>query len=182
MTDQAGNDWKLEIRPGRIAPLIEVLLVWLACMPLILWGLLGEPGIGFALICSGFPLVITYYGLRSAFSGSGVITIDEQGFEVVRPSSRPERFSWSDIDAFFVGAFGASPFYAGKPVPHFFVREGKGGRREVWLPSNTGLSAETLTGAMEFLRLQALAGWPQRPGDLRELVEASSSVGRSTGA
>jgi hypothetical protein len=167
----SSTEWRFSIQPNRATALAAVILVWLFFAPLIAWGIFGEPGPGAAIIFTGFPLVITYYGLKSALGVSGKIDIDREGFSVMRGLTKTERFAWSEVGGFVIGKFGMSPTYDGKDVPHFLVPDGSGGWRENWLPANTGYSADKLVAAMEKLRLLALAGWPQQPTSLKDIFD-----------
>ncbi len=163
--------WRLDIRPRRLASLAAIAVIWIVCAPLIAWGVVGKQGPIFIASCPAFPLLITYYGLQSAVRGAGRISVDRDGFSVQRPGAGTARFSWRDVQRFFVGALGASPVYDGHPTVHFEVADGRGASREEWLPGNLGLPPAQLVLVMEKLRGLAQQGWPTTPGSLQELIE-----------
>ncbi|MCC6915559.1 MAG: hypothetical protein IT566_17815 [Rhodospirillaceae bacterium] len=162
--------WRLDIRPRRFASLIAVAIIWIVCGPLIAWGIAEKQGIMFVVICSAFPLLITYYGLQSTLRDAGHVSVDREGFFVRRPGGETKRFAWHEIRRFFVGTFGASPVYEGQPVAHFEVVDNAGNSREEWLPGNLGLSPMQLMCAMEKLRKLAQQGWPSTPCSIQELI------------
>lgn len=163
--------WQLEIRPRRSAPLAAIAIIWIVCGPLIAWGIAENQGPIFTAICTAFPLLITYYGLQSAFRGAGRISVDRDGFSVQRPGTGTVRFAWRDVQRFFIGKFGASPAYEGHPVAHFEIVDAAGGSREEWLPGNLGLTPAQLVRAMEKLRELAQQGWHTTPGSLQEIIK-----------
>lgn len=168
----AEAEWQLTIWANRLQALLAVMLAWLLCLPLILWGIWGEPGPVFALMSGAFPAVITYYGLKSAWGLTGRIDIDREGFSVQRPHGGPQRYAWSQVESFFVGRFATGPIYDGMPVPHFRLH---GEASEHWLPGNTGLSPDQLVMVMEQLRRLAIAGWPRYPARIGELLPRKST-------
>lgn len=165
------SDWRLDIQTNRVGSLIALALLWLVFGPLIAWAILGEMGLMFLLACAAFPLLITYYGLKSAFGKAGHVSIDRDGFSVQRPDSGVERFEWPEVRRFFVGKFGATEIYDGSDVPHFEFADGTGGWRESWLPGNLGIPPDQLVMAMEKLRTLAMQGWPTRPASIEELLQ-----------
>lgn len=165
------SDWRLDLRPNARGTLIILALVWLVCSPLIAWSIFGDPGLVGVLSIFAFPLLMTYYGLKTAFGGSGHVSIDRDGFSVQRPSSEIERFQWPEVRRFFVAKIGGTGVGDGTDVPHFEVADGAGGWRETWLPGSLGIPADQLVMAMEKLRMLAMQGWPTHPTSIQELLQ-----------
>ncbi len=165
------SDWRLDLRPNARGSLIALALIWLVCSPLIAWAILGEMGLVFLVSSAAFPLVMTYYGLKTAFAGSGHVSIDRDGFSVQRPNSEIERFQWPEVRRFFVAKIGEDGPHDGTDVPHFEVADGAGGWRETWLPGSLGIPPDRLVMAMEKLRTLAMQGWPTHPSSIEELLQ-----------
>jgi len=165
--------WSLELAAPRAAPLLAIAFVWpfaLGLLALVHYGP-DAPPLGFSLlIVLSFPIVITYYGLKSAFLGSGRVRIDRDGFSVSR-GFHEERHVWADVERFYVDQFGADEGLEGRPVPHFVLSNGS----VHWLPGNLGLDAAHFVRLM--MRLQALAarGWPWLPSSVADALRADAS-------
>ena len=163
------SQWSITVKTNRTGSLFAILLIWLflAIFTAVIVFATGEPPY-YMLAGIPFALIITYYGLKSAFAGSGTLTIDSEGFTVQRGMRARSRFVWSDVEKFEVGSLGRSPVYEGHPVPHFILRDGQ---RE-GLPGNIGFQAQELVAAMERMRKLALHGWTRKPHSLRDMLSS----------
>jgi hypothetical protein len=158
----SGNDWKLHIAPDRQGTLRAMGLAWAFALGalFLVTSATGAMRLGTALlICLPFPLLISYYALKSTGLGAGALTIDKRGFAIADGAGPPRHYDWRDVERFHLRALGKSPIYEGTPVPHFTLR---GGTRE-GLQANLGFSAEELVRLMERLRRLAEQGWPALP-------------------
>lgn len=169
MIDRVSVDsWHINIAPSRKSALLAVALAWIfGLMVFALVYFYGESkSLGFAtLISFGFPTVISYYGLKSAFLGAGRVSLDSDGFSIARGIS-DERHAWADVQRFYVDRFGASPVYEGRLVPHFRLKNGEVG----WLPNNLGFNGPQLVTAMERMRQLAEHDWPYRPNSITDAL------------
>ena len=166
------GEWRLVIEQDRRGALIASAIAWAACLPLA-YLLSAEMGSAAYVFILPFPVVTSFYALRSAFGENGRIEIDRQGFSVGRAAS-VERFDWDIIDNFRLGALGASAIHAGVPVVVFDIRDAVGRLHEQGLPGNTGLEVGRLLAGMQSLLELSRAGWPSLPATV---VEAFPAVG-----
>lgn len=165
----ASAQWSLEIRPRTGTAIVAVLVTWLLVVGVL--ALVRATAIdvtAYLWLALPFPILITYYGLRTAFLNAGRLRMDADGFSIKRGLRRPLRYSWTDVERFFVAAHGAGPVYEGRPVARFALRDTEVGG----LPDNLGLDAPKLALAMERLRKLALQGWPRRPRTPDEILLA----------
>ena len=165
----ASAKWILEIRPRIGTTIVAVLVAWLFVLGVL--ALLRATAINvtaYLWLVLPFPAVITYYGLKTAVLNAGRLRIDAEGFSTTRGLRRPLRYSWEQVEGFFVGRLGAGPLYEGRPVARFALRDAEVGG----LPDNLGLEAERLVLMMERLRKLALLGWPRRPRTPEEILLA----------
>jgi len=164
MAQSAGTSgaWQLELKAGKASALGALFLVWpfgLGVFALVHFSA-GDLPLGVsALLTLSFPAVISYYALKTVFLDAGHMLIDRDGFSIRRGSRDLQRYSWQDVDHFFVDHFGTTPIHPGREVPHFRLRDGS----KDWLPSNLGLDAAHFVLLMERLRKLAQRGWPRQP-------------------
>jgi len=173
MTETAARSgtWQLELQAGKASAMGALLLVWpfgLGALALLHFTSDNLPLWVSALLTLSFPVVISYYGLKTIFLEAGHVLIDRDGFSIRRGSRHVQRYAWQDVERFFVDRFGTSPIHPGREVPHFLLRAGG----KDWLPSNLGLDAALFVLLMERLRKLALRGWPSTPGSITDALGA----------
>lgn len=156
----ASAQWSLEIGPRIGTTIVAVIVAWLFVLGVL--ALLQATAIDVTVylwLVLPFPVIITYYGLKTAVLNAGRLRMDAEGFSIARGLQRPLNHSWAQVERFFVGRLGAGPLYEGRPVARFVLRDAEVGG----LPDNLGLDAEKLVLMMERLRKLALLGWPRGP-------------------
>lgn len=165
----AGVQWRLEIRPRKGGAILAILAVWLFIAGVLaLLHVTMINAMAFLWLVLPFPVLITFYGLKTALHNAGRIQMDAEGFSITHGLQPPRYYSWAQVDKFFIGRLGASPVYEGRPVARFTLRD----TEVVGLPDNLGLDAQRLVLMMERLRKLAGLGWPRRPRTPDEVLQA----------
>lgn len=176
-------DLRIVMAPPKGGLCIVLLLVWLfAGCTYALVRLTGDE-VSFLthVLVFAFPVLISYYALRSLLGDSGKLVLERGGFSLTLPSGGTAFFQWDKVEAFGTHVFG-DPIVTetGVEAARFAHIDGKGERRIVGLTNNLKYSGAALAEIMEYARLQAEKGWPQPPVDQEALAMAALGVDNAT--
>ena len=181
----ADDDWQIVMAPSKGGLWLALLLVWAFTAGVyLLWTFAdGEVGLFGHLLIFAFPILITYYGLRGIQGSNGKLVLRQDGFTLTLPSGESEFFRWERVDSFETRIFG-DPVVTGTGVAtaDFVYDDGGKGHRVVGLANSLPYAGDDLARIMEYARIEAAKGWPDRPQDLSMLVRTALGSDRKTSA
>ncbi|WP_116655160.1 hypothetical protein [Pelagibacterium sediminicola] len=184
-TTSADPDWQIVMAPAKGGLWFVLLLVWAFTAGVyILWKFAnGEVSPFGHLLIFAFPVLITYYGLRGIQGNNGKLVLRQDGFTLTLPSSENESFRWERVDSFETRIFG-DPVATGAGVATagFVYDDGKKGQRVIGLANSLPYAGQDLARLMDYARIEAAKGWPDRPQDLNDLAVAALGSDRKTSA
>lgn len=176
-------DWRIVMAPPKGGLWIVLLMAWLFAGGAYALIRLTNDELSFLthVLVFAFPILISYYALRSLLGDNGKLVLERRGFSLTLPSGGTEFFQWDKVEAFGTHVFGDPVITeTGVETARFAHINGKGERRIVGLANNLKYSGAPLAEIMEYARLQAEKGWPQPPADQEALAMAALGVDNAT--